>query len=255
VASIYFLAAATVSLGTALLLPAAARSLGKPMTMQTAQHVVLLLVVPALLLLAMRAARWRSPRGGWRRPLRVVTHPVATLLHFNAAVVVWHLPVVYEQAMRLPSLHALMLAGLLLAGLCFWWPVVDPLHAAAPLEPIAKLGYLVIAGVPPTVPGVLLALARAPLYPSFPALDDQQYSGLLLFGTAKFVLLTSMAVVFFHLFRGSAGDEPREREETALTPPGPQGLPAWVRLLEQPDRLLRPEPAARALSAKWRRGR
>jgi cytochrome c oxidase assembly factor CtaG len=254
VARIFFLATAAVSLGAALLLPAATRNLGKPMTMQTAQHVVLLLVVPALLLLAMRAARWRSPRGGWRRPLRVVTHPVTTLLHFNSAVVVWHLPVVYEQAMRLPSLHALMLAGLLLAGLCFWWPVVDPLHAAAPLEPIAKLGYLVIAGVPPTVPGVLLALARAPLYPSFPALDDQQYSGLLLFGTAKFVLLTSMAVVFFHLFRGSAGDEPREREEVEVTPPGPQGLPAWVRLLERPDAALPPEPAAHALSAKWRRG-
>jgi putative membrane protein len=251
VASIYFLAAATVSLGTALLLPAAARSLGKPMTMQTGQHVLLLLVVPPLLLLAMRAARWRSPRGGWRRLLRLVTHPVATLLHFNAAVVVWHLPVVYEQAIRVPSLHALMLAGLGLAGLCFWWPVVEPMHsAAAPLEPIGKLGYLVIAGVPPTVPGVLLALAHAPLYPSFPALDDQQYSGLLLFGTAKFVLLTSMAVVFFHLFRGHGGDEPREREEVEVTPPGPPALPAWVRLLERPDAALPLEPAARAPSAK-----
>jgi cytochrome c oxidase assembly factor CtaG len=226
------------------------------MTMHTAQHVLLLLVVPALLLLAIRAARWSSPRGRWRRPLRLVTHPAATLLHFNAAVVVWHLPVVYEQAMRLPSLHTLMLAGLVLAGLCFWWPVVEPLHvAAAPLEPIGKLGYLVVAGVPPTAPGILLALAHAPLYPSFPALDDQQYSGLLLFGTAKFVLLTSMALVLFHLFKGRSGDEPREREEVELTPPGPQGLPAWVRLLEQPDAALRREPAVRAPSATRRRGR
>lgn len=253
-ATILFPATATVALGTALLLPAATHNLGKPLTMHTAQHVLLVLVVPALWLLAVRAARWRSPRGRWRRPLRLVTHPVATLLHFNAAVVVWHLPVVYEQAQRRPSLHALMLGALVLAGLCFWWPVIDPLHAVAPLEPIGKLGYLVIAGVPPTVPGVLLALAHAPLYPSYPALDDQQYSGLLLFGTAKFVLLTSMAVVFLHLFRGGGGDEPREREEIALTPPGPQGLPAWVRLLEQPDPALRSEPAARALNARWRRG-
>jgi len=224
-----FLAAA-LTLVVAAALPAAGRSGGNPMSLQMVQHMLLLLGVPALVLLGIRGLRLslqRAPRG---RLLRVITHPVAAVIHFNLAVLVWHLPVVYEVALRSSAVGMLMRASLLAAGLCFWWPVIDPVEGLARrLEPIAKGGYLVLAGVPPTLPGVVLALSQHPIYSGYTAVD-QQYAGLVLFGTTKFALLLSLTIILFHLLREGEGGNGSdgEQDDTRL---GPPGIPAWLHWL------------------------
>jgi putative membrane protein len=213
------------------------------MALHMLQDVILLFIAPLPALFALRAQEWRAPGGIPGRLLAVATHPAASMLHFNLAVGWWHLPPVYQVTIGAPGWAALMYASFFLAGTCFWWVIVEPLRRAARLpDPVSKIGYLVVAGVPPTVPGILLALSNSPLYPYLATVDDQQIAGLLLFGAAKLVLLLSMGILFVRLFR-SDGDEGDWGSEGTHVPPGPNGIPAWVLSLQDPALRLAREPA------------
>ncbi len=228
----------------ALAAPVAGPIIGKPMTLHMLQDVALLFVIPLPALFAVRALGRRAP-SGWRgRAVRLATHPAVTMLHFNLAVGVWHLPPVYEAAMHVRWWAGAMYLSFFLAGASFWWVIVEPLQGSArSLDPVSKIGYLVVAGVPPTVPGILLALSTSPLYVSFPAVDDQQYAGLLLFGTAKLVLLLSMGVLFARLFQSAGGEGADWGGDETPVPPGPNGIPAW--LFQRRGELLSPSSPRR----------
>src|ERR1700674_2740056 len=56
-----------------------------------------------------------------------LTHPVLCWLAGGAAVIGWHLPIVFEHALRSHWVHSAEDACFLLAGLLFWGPVVGAL--------------------------------------------------------------------------------------------------------------------------------
>jgi cytochrome c oxidase assembly factor CtaG len=114
------------------------------------QNVVLAEWAPALLVLAVPprlAARVRMP-------------PLVALPLWLATYFVWHLPWIYDFALRHPhSVLHVEHAAYLLAGLCFWWPVVHGRHSAG-----AKAAYLFAAFVLASPLGLVLALVPRPLY-------------------------------------------------------------------------------------------
>jgi putative membrane protein len=103
-----------------------------------AQHMLLLLVAPPLLAagapisLGLRTLRPRARRrlaAVLRHPLAgVIGHPAFGLAALTGAMLAVHLTALYEAATTDGSLHAAEHAGLLLAGLAFWTPLVgaDP---------------------------------------------------------------------------------------------------------------------------------
>src|SRR5262249_60646607 len=44
----------------------------------------------------------------------------------TATLIGWHIPAAFAVALRSPTWHAIEQASFLLAGLLFWWPVVQP---------------------------------------------------------------------------------------------------------------------------------
>src|SRR5260370_37701994 len=92
-------------------------------------------------------------------------------------------------------------AVFLMGAFLFWWPIVRP----GGLTAIAKIGYLMVAGVPPTIPGITLALSHHLFYHGYPSIEDQQLAGLLLFGTAKFALITGTFVILWRVLNPQAG--------------------------------------------------
>jgi cytochrome c oxidase assembly factor CtaG len=155
------------------------------------QNVVLAEWAPALLVLAVPATLAARARGF------VLFRPFVALPLWIATYLVWHLPWVYDYALRHPHSvlhveHAMYLA----AGIALWWPVIHGTFSAG-----AKAAYLFAAFVLASPLGLLLALIPRPVY-SFYAhaprtwgpgpLVDQQIAGV--------TMAVEQAIVFFAAF-------------------------------------------------------
>jgi putative membrane protein len=182
-----------------------------------------------------------------RRPCwRVITHPVVGMIAFNLLLVAWQMPVVVQHTAASPLLEAAGDCLLLLAAIAFWHPVLS-----GGMAPIAKIGYLLIAGCPPTIPGILLAFAHHPLYGAayqglngLSALEDQQLAGLILFGSAKLALVSAAFTLLWRML--GAGEGPADGDNGQDAPTAPPPLPAWLAQLDQPL-AAEPRPRERVL--------
>jgi putative membrane protein len=169
------------------------------LTMHLLQNVVLAEWAPLLVVLAAPpalAARIARPRA-----VRMLTHPAVALPLWLANYMVWHLPWVYDAALRNPStlLH-LEHAMYFLTGLVMWWSVVqDEPHR---LGSGARAAYVFAAFVLGSPVGLVMALVPEPIYDFYVVahhrvwgldpLEDQQLAGML--------MALEQAVVFFAVF-------------------------------------------------------
>ena len=178
------------------------------------QHLLLLMAAPPLLwlgapLLPLLRGLPRPVRTYWIAPLfrsaflrtlfGRLTHPAAALAVFTAASWGWHVPALYELALRSPGWHYLQHACFLGAGLLFWYPVVRP-YPTRPRWPLGLLfPYLILADLQNTVLSALLTFADRVLYPYYTTvprlagqsvLADQSAAGVLMWvpGSAVFLL-------------------------------------------------------------------
>ena len=144
---------------------------------------LLVLAIPPLL--AERAARFPLFR------------PFVALPLWLIAYYTWHLPWIYDAALRHPHslLHVEHLTYLA-AGICVWWPVVHGRYSAG-----AKADYLFAAFVLSSPLGLLLALIPRAIYPFYVhaprtwgpgPLADQQIAGV--------TMAAEEAIVFFGAF-------------------------------------------------------
>jgi cytochrome c oxidase assembly factor CtaG len=197
---------------------------------------MLLLGVAPAVVVALGRGRWR--RGG------LLTHPVVGMFAFNATLIAVQAPAMVLAMASSALVGAAAQCAFLLAAILFWWPILRP-QAAGGLSPMSKIGYLLIAGVPPTIPGLVLAISPHLLYPrsagafGLTPLEDQQLAGLLLFGTAKLILLTVTFVILWRLLdaQRDAPDGGWDQPGIVVTPPP---APAWFARLEEE---LPPEPS------------
>ena len=155
------------------------------------QNVVLAEWAPLLLVLAI------PPRLAERAAGFPLFRPLIALPLWLVAYYTWHLPWIYDTALRHPhSLLHLEHLTYLVAGICVWWPVVHGRGSAG-----AKAAYLFAAFVLASPLGLLLALIPRAIY-SFYAhaprtwgpgpLADQQIAGV--------TMAAEEAIVFFGAF-------------------------------------------------------
>jgi cytochrome c oxidase assembly factor CtaG len=155
------------------------------------QNVVLAEWAPVLLVLAI------PPRLAERAAGFPLFRPLVALPLWLAAYYTWHLPWIYDAALRHPHslLHVEHLTYLA-AGTCLWWPVVHGKSSAG-----AKAAYLFAAFVLASPLGLLLALIPRAIYPFYVhaprtwgpgPLADQQIAGV--------TMAAEEAIVFFGVF-------------------------------------------------------
>jgi cytochrome c oxidase assembly factor CtaG len=200
------------------------------------EMLVLALVVPLLAygvspLLPGRAASWM--------------HPVAGIIALNLVLFGSQLPAVLDLATKDLRFAELLQVAFMMGAFLFWWPIVRP----GGLTAIAKIGYLMVAGVPPTIPGITLALSHHLFYQAYRSLEDQQIAGLLLFGTAKFALIAGTFVILWRML--TPEPEPPDRDDRrSRIDDLPPSAPAWLKRLDEElpaeaDRPRRPVPLGR----------
>lgn len=133
------------------------------------------------------------------RFVRAATHPLVALVSWLAAYGFWHIPAVYDYALRHGAVLHAEHVTYFLAGALLWWPVLqnEPRH----LSSGAKAAYLFAAFVLASPIGLLLALVPEPVYDYYTdtpglwgltPLEDQQIAGVL--------MTVSEAIVFFAVF-------------------------------------------------------
>src|SRR5438046_5453164 len=117
------------------------------------QNVVLAEWAPALLVFAV-------PPALGRRAARLRVQPYVSLPAWLLTYVVWHLPWVYDFALRHP--HSLLRVEHLMylgAGISLWWPVIHGGYSSG-----AKAAYLFAAFLLASPIGLVLALVPRPVY-------------------------------------------------------------------------------------------
>ena len=175
------------------------------------QHLLFSLAAPPLLILGLPAAMLDRVLGhATRRAVaRWLTRPVVALLLFNAVMVASHWPVWVDATLRHHPLHFAAHAVLLVAGLIMWMPVVSPLEDMPQLHPLAKMLYLFLQSILPTVPASFLTFGTTPLYHFYEhvprlgglsALTDQQIAGVIMKVIGGLYLWLVIVVVFFRWY-------------------------------------------------------
>jgi putative membrane protein len=145
------------------------------------QHILLIGVAAPLLALARPWARmWRGFPLSYRRAVaRRIAGPrwrpvrgaatflggaVVSWLLFNLTFCAWHLPVLYDAALRLEFVHGIEHLSFFAVALLFWTRVVDSPPWRTPLSELGKLAYLGSTMVVGWVLAIVLAVAGSPIY-------------------------------------------------------------------------------------------
>jgi cytochrome c oxidase assembly factor CtaG len=187
--------AAGVLLAAAVLLtPVSTIALEYLLAAHLLQNVALAEWVPLLLLLGIApplAERLTaSPLARW------LSHPFVALPLWLVSYAVWHVPAVYDAALRTHALLALEHVSYLATGVLLWWPVVQ--DAPHRLSNAARAIYLFAAFLLASPLGLLLTFLPEPIYGFYEEaprlwglspLADQQMAGVVMAG--------SEAIVFF----------------------------------------------------------
>jgi putative membrane protein len=148
------------------------------------QHLVLMLGAAPLILLGAGSilAQWR---------------PKLTLCWLAGAVTVlaWHVPAIFELALRSHCWHEFEHASFFLAGILFWWPVFQP----APYSRWSVPVYLFLATLPCDALSAFLAFCGHVVYRPYLSfssglfglspLDDQALAGALMWVTVTFAYM------------------------------------------------------------------
>ena len=188
------------------------------------QHELLMVVVAPLLVLGRPLAAWSwalpSPllrrvsactgSRAWSTVWAALTDPLAAWALHAIALWAWHVPALFDAALRSEPVHIAQHFSFLATALFFWWAVLghDPRGRYGPGHSVA---YLFTTMLHTAALGALLSLAPTPWYEAYLApaaalgldpVDDQQLGGLLMWVPAGFAyVLAALAVLGRMLMR------------------------------------------------------
>lgn len=183
-------------LAFALLPPFADFAEGDLFVAHMAQHLLLVDLAPPLLLIGLTGPLLRPVLAALpARTLRRITHPCVALPVAFSLFVGWHVPLLFDAAVRHEPVHVLEHVSFVAAGMLVWLPVFETLPAPAWFGTGAKLGYLLLWRVGQMALGNVLLWATAPLYAAYEgidridALEDQRLAAALMMGEGTVLFL------------------------------------------------------------------
>ena len=180
--------------------------------MHMVQHLILVFLVPALLIVGTPGwiIDWAMRLPGIKSVLRYVLVPLTTFLISQLVLVVWHVPVLYQAALRNSVVHDVEHLMFIAAGILIWWPVLSRSKLLPRAADHVLLIYLFLLPVPTSILGAMIAFSEDVLYPLYAiaprywdiaARSDQELAGLLMWVPGKLVFWLAIGIVFVRWFR------------------------------------------------------
>jgi len=196
------------------------------LTVHMAQHLLLMTIAPALILLGaplmpllhglprhlmqiFLAPLFRYPP--MQRLGRLLSNPAFCWLAAAAALVGWHVPSVFTSALQSEGWHVVEHSSFLAAGFLFWWPVIQPWPSVAQEPRWLILLYLFLATLPCDILSAYLSFCDRVVYPVYlntprafaiSPLADQQCAGALMWSCITILYLLPAAILTIQLLTG-----------------------------------------------------
>jgi cytochrome c oxidase assembly factor CtaG len=184
------------------------------------QHVLLLDLAPILLISGLTRVLLRPVT---RRLVRLEQaagpfgHPFFAIALYVGSIWLWHVPALYDAALRDPSLHVLEHITFMTAGLLYWWHLLSPIRSRRRLAGMGPTLYMAstklvvgLLGIALTfAPGTLYDFyAHQPRYWGLAVADDQALAGLVMALEQSLVMGIALAAIFVRML----GESERETQ-------------------------------------------
>ena len=157
--------------------------------------------------------------------LRVLANPLVALPLWAVNLYLWHVPFLYEAAVRHSAVHALEHVAFFAAGIVVWLPVLETLPAPEWFGTGAKLGYIFVVRLVETVLGNVFVWSGSVFYGVYDRgdelwgigpLQDQNLAGAVMMIEGSLVTITALAWLFLRMAR--EGELRQELLERGLDP-------------------------------------
>jgi cytochrome c oxidase assembly factor CtaG/ferredoxin len=193
------------------------------LTVHMIQHLLLMMVAPPLILwgapylpLLSGLPRYFAINGAGpflsstvlRKVASFVSHPAFCWSVFVSVNVAWHLPAMYELALRSPSWHRVEHFSFLSTALLFWWPIIQPHPWVARTPRWLILPYLFLADFQNTALSAFLVFCDRVVYPTYETapritgltpLEDQAAAGAMMWVAGSVFFLIPVGLITIEL--------------------------------------------------------
>ena len=99
--------------------------------------------------------------------LRVLAHPLVAVPVWALDLYLWHIPVLYQAALRSEGIHALEHGCFLLAGIAMWMALLGPLPKPTWFGNLGRLGYIIAVRLIESVLGNIMLWSHTVFYPYY----------------------------------------------------------------------------------------
>jgi cytochrome c oxidase assembly factor CtaG len=189
--------------------------------MHMVQHVLLLDVAPILLILGLTKGVLRPLTRhvhALERRAGYLAHPAFAVIAYAGFMWLWHVPSMYDAALRHPALHALEHTCFAAAGALYWWHLLSPIRSRMRLGGMGPVLYMVSTKLLVGFLGLALAFAPHALYSFYQhhphywgltAHEDQSMAGLLMTLEQSLVMGTALVILFVQMLAESEREAQR----------------------------------------------
>ncbi|MEX2023712.1 MAG: cytochrome c oxidase assembly protein [Thermoleophilaceae bacterium] len=191
-----------------------------------AQHVLLGDIAPLLLLLGLSRVIMRPLTRrltSVERRLGPIASPWTGLALWLVLMYLWHVPALYDAALRSPIVHLVEHASFFTAGVCVWWPLIQPVPMRRPLHGFQTVAYIGGAKFGLAALGLYLTWSSGVLYPFYEdvpriwglsAITDQNAGGAIMMVEQSLTFVIALALLFSRMLAQSEVEQQR-REKLA----------------------------------------
>lgn len=166
------------------------------------QHMLFIVVIAPLWVLGRPLPLWVAVGGKvvlalWQPMFAIAQRPMVSAYLHAGVIWLWHMPELYNLALRNPWWHVVEHLCFLLSAVLFWWSLLHSSRKEVPLALVALLFTLVHTGIL----GALLTFANQPFYQQVEHVADQQLAGLTMWVMGGFPYLLACAGVAYQWLR------------------------------------------------------
>jgi cytochrome c oxidase assembly factor CtaG len=156
--------------------------------------------------------------------LRALSHPAIAFPLWTIDLYVWHIPALYQAALRHPGVHAFEHAMFLACGINMWMCLVGPLPTPSWFGNLGKLVYIVAVRLAGTILGNVFLWSGTVFYPFYRAGDarfhispiaDQNLAGAIMMIEGSILTLGLFCWLFLRTAR--EGEERQDLLDLART--------------------------------------